>query len=162
MTDIAPGVATGRTAKTYYQEDTRATPGTWHEVALVAGSESFDPGKENTIAGEVRLSGRKYQESGSQDGAVLKFTYQRPRGITDDVFTALLASYAAGGAVYEWAVVDGDISHVGAVGWRFFGEVVGLEHKRDLDKYIEYEVTIEERATYESDAVQELITFTIV
>ena len=172
MVAVAPGVATGRTAKTYYHVGTRRTGTldgfsvvTWIPVNLIAGSESFDPGKKNTIAGEVRSSGRKYQASGSTDGAVLKFTYQRPRGIADAVFTALLASYVASGTKPEWAVMDGDVTETGVVGWRFYGKVVGLEHKRDLDKYIEYEVTIEERATYEVQTaggvalVQELIAW---
>jgi hypothetical protein len=167
MPDIAPGVATGRTACTYYQTATRAAPGTWNKITLVSGSESFDPGKENTIAGEVRESGRKYQESGAQEGASLKFTYQRPRGITDAVFTALLASYAAGGTRPEFAVMDDDITKSKTVGWRFYGKVVGLEHKRDLDKFIEYDVTIEERVTYEVQAAggaplaQELVPFAV-
>lgn len=161
MTDIADGVATGRSAKTYYQKGTRASRTGWLEVELVSGSESFDPGKENTIVGEVRESGRKYQESGAQEGAVLKFKYQRPRGIEDTVFEDLLASYEPGGDIYEWAVMDGDVSHVGAVGWVFFGEVTELSVARDLDKFIEYDVTIEERATYESEAIQELLAYTV-
>lgn len=162
MTDIADGVATGRNCKTYYQKGTRASRLAWNEVELVSGSESFDPGKENSIVGETRSHGRKYQENGAQEGAVLKFKYQRPRGIDDTVFDDLLASYAPDGDAYEWAVMDGDITHVGAVGWVFFGEVTELAVSRDLDKYVEYDVTVEERATWEGETIQELETYTVV
>lgn len=174
MTAVSPGVATGRTARTYYHVGTRRT-GTlngfsavsWIQIRLVSGSESFDPGKKSTIAGEVRESGRKYQASGVTEGAGLKFTYQRPRGIADSVFAALLASYLAGGTKPEFAVMDDDVTKTGTVGWRFYGKVVGLEHKRDLDKFIEYDVTIEERVTYEvqtaggAPLAQELVPFTV-
>lgn len=175
MTTVDPGVATGRSAKTYYHVGTRRTGTldefddtiTWLEIKRIAGSESFDPGKKGTISGEIRESGRKFQASGGTDGAVLKFTYSRPRGIADSVFAALLASYAAGGTRPEFAVVDGDILESGVVGWRFYGKVVGLELKRELDKFLEYDVTIEERATYEVQTsggkplCQELVAFEV-
>jgi hypothetical protein len=163
MADTPAGVATGRSSRTYYSSTGDRDAPSWNEVALVAGSESFETGKEGTIVGETRHSGRKYQESGGQDGAALKFTYQRPRGIDDAVYTALLASYIAGGSVYEWAVADGDITLDGTVGWQFFGKVTSLTWKRDLDKFVEYDVTIEERVHYEGTPAAncELISFEI-
>lgn len=163
MADTPPGVATGRSSRTYYSKTGDRDAPTWLEVELVAGSESFDPGKENTIAGETRHSGRKFQESGVQDGASHKFTYQRARGVDDTVFTDLLASYEAGGDVYEWAIADGDITAIGTIGWQFFGKVTQLTWKRDLDKFVEYDVTIEERVHYEGTPAAncELISFEI-
>lgn len=175
MPTVDPGIATGRSAKTYYHVGTRRTgtldefdPAvTWLEITKIAGSESFDPGKKNTIVGEMRELGRKFQASGGTDGCVLKFTYSRPRGIADSVFAALLASYAAGGTKPEFAIADGTITESGVIGWRFYGKVVGLELKRELDKFLEYDVTIEERATYEVQTagglplVQELVAFEI-
>ena len=160
MTAIDLGVTTGRSARTYYNTGNRASP-TWNEISYVAGSESFDTGKEATITGENRLSGRKISEDGVQDPCSLKFAYQQQRGVSDADFAALLASKAPGGTRPEFAVMDGNITLGGATGFRFFGKVTELSWKRDLDKFAEWDVAIEERVVYEAGNLAGMISYTV-
>jgi hypothetical protein len=158
MTTVADGFATGRKSKTYYNTGTRASP-VWVEITRIT-KENFDPGEQDFMQSKARDLGRDLQEEDSCKPAQLTFTRLVPKG-TDAVFTALLASYGYQGTVYEFAVVDDDITYNGARYSKFFGKVSKLPVTRDVGAFTEQSWEVKEIVHYESSALCALLTGTI-
>lgn len=159
MTTMEAGYATGRKAKTYYNTATRANP-TWVEITGIS-KENFDPGEQEFYVAKARELGRDLQEEDSVKPSKLTFTRQVKRGQSDTVHAALLASYGYGGTVYEFAVMDGDITQYGATGWRFFGKAKKMPYGRDIGAFVDQNWEFEEVVHFESNALCELLAHTV-
>ena len=149
MTDITVGPVVGKDCKLYYNTGTRASP-TWVEIKK-ARDVAANAGK-----GEADVSNR--ESSWKKDMSALKtlevnFGYTHKRG-TDTVFAALLAQYLNDTNV-EFAVMDGDITYIGAKGWRAFYQCFTLNQTQELENGSVWEVGIKPTWHEESSTIAE-------
>lgn len=159
MTTTAPGFETGRKARTYYNTGTRQSP-VWVLINRIT-KENFDPGEQDFIQANARDLGRKLQEEDAVNPATLTFSRLVPKGASDAVYTALIASYGYGGTVREFAIMDDAIENTGAKGWRFWGKVSKLPKTRDVGQFTEQQWEVKEVVHYNSSgALEELATVT--
>ena len=157
MTTTAPGFETGRKSKTYYNTGTRDAP-TLIEITRIT-KENFDPGEQDFAEANARDTGRKLRDEDAVNLATLSFTRLVPKGVTDAVRTALLASYGYGGTVYEFWVMDDAAGNTGAKGWRFWGKISKLPVTRDVGAFNEQQWEVKEVTHFNAAGVQEeLIT----
>jgi hypothetical protein len=156
MTAVAEGFSTGRKSRTYYNTGTRASP-VWVEITHIT-KEGFNPGDQEFIQAKARGLGRALQEEEAVSPASLTFSRLLPRGVADSVYTALVASYGFGGTVYEFAIVDGDITYTGVKGWRFWGKAAKMPATRDLGQFVEQQWEIQEIVHYHNGSLEELTT----
>lgn len=140
MTTVSPGFQTGRKSRLYYNSGTRASPNL-DEINYVS-KENFNPGDQDFATVKARGLGRDLQEEDSCKPASLTFSRLVPKGVTDTVGAALLASYGYGGTVYEFWVMDDDATYTDSKGFKFWGKVSKMSDPRDMGQFVEraYEV----------------------
>ena len=156
MTATTLGTPTGKQVKTYYNSGTRASP-VWNLITGLS-KEKFDFGKPNFFQTEDRELEFKIQQAQADDPAKLTATYRRIRGAADSVWTALLAASEVSGTEIEFAVSDDAIANTGGINFaRFFGKVAVISQDRDVGKFVETEIQIDEVEHYESNALCPLL-----
>lgn len=136
MADTAV-TAIGKNLKLYYSDD-YGTP-VWVEIEKAINVNLPDISKSiNKIM--TRESGWQYAVPGNKS-IQLTFGYLYEKG-TDTVLDDLYDSYL-NDTVLTFAVMDGDITTTGSVGWLFPGIVSSMPETQELENNVTIEFTIE-------------------
>lgn len=116
----------------------------WTEITG-ARNVSVSLSKSEADQGSRRSKFKK--DKGTQKAIEITFSYRKKQG-TDEVFDTLMAA-AMSDTVYEYAVMDGDITTTGIQGIRAFCEIFTADQTQDLQASEEMEFTL--KPTYEED-----------
>ena len=148
MTATTIATPTGKQVRTYYNSGTRASP-VW--VAIVGLSkEKFDYGEPTLFQTEDREMTRVIQQEGRTRPCKLTATYRRIAGAADTVWDFLMAHSIFSQTAAEFAVSNDAIANTGGIKYnRFFGKVSKLGEDRDVGKFVEQDIVIDEVEHYE-------------
>ena len=148
MPAVARGTPTGNTVRLNYNTATYGTP-TWVQIGKI-NKESLERGKKTYFKSAVREAQKEIQQEGVLEPDKASFNYRRAKGITDTVWTAILAAAAQGAAPMDLFFADDLASLSGATGRRgFFSITIGKE-PRDLGAFVEHEIEANEVEHYET------------
>ena len=147
MADIPVGPVAGVDCKAYYNSGTHASP-TWVEITKGQNFSVPDFGV-NPIAANSRESKWEAFTAGLIKSGI-NFSYLHSRG--PDTVRDALAGMVTGRTSKEFAVMDGDITHVGARGLRMFGIMEKFTYGQDLEGNQAWDAALKPAYVVESSA----------
>lgn len=156
MADIAPGPVAGVDCKLYYNSGTNASP-TWVEI-----THAIDVAVPDFGVNQVEANARSSKFESFVNGLIklgMTFTYLHVRG-TDTVRAAMLAM-VTGRTPKQFAAMDGDITHVGALGVKAFFNMEKFSQSQDLEGKLAWDGSLKPAYAIESAAKVEPAMFVV-
>jgi hypothetical protein len=143
MADVDDKIPSGRTVKTYYDDSG------WVEIADV-DAEKYKPGEKQYFQAQIRSSRVELQAEGKMTRAELELDYYVAVGVTDDVWTALLAAMEPGAAPLKLAIADDDITLTGTTYDEGYFSVTETDQDRSTDGFVKHTIKFVEVDYYDA------------
>lgn len=147
MADIPVGPAPGLDCKAYYNSGTHASP-TWVEIKKGRDFSIPDFGVNPLEANSRESKFEAYTPGLIKCG--IGFTYLHSRGA--DTVRDALAGMVTGRTSKEFAIMDGDITLVGALGLRMFGIMEKFSQSQDLEGNLAWDASLKPAYVVEASA----------